>query len=173
MGKKRFSCSWTNTWQVLHERQSFTTEEEGVLHRLQSYIAFRDNTIINYDTGFPMSKRDIAKLLRKSEKQTGRILDALEIKNAITMRRVGKANAYEMNPCLFWKGTEKDKEYHALYMAYYKEIENIQRPKICPCCVRVGGRVIPIWDIDVLQRGHECPILKKFIGSINQIISGR
>lgn len=168
MGKKRFSCSWTNTWQALHHRQTFTVEEEGVLHRLQSYIAFRDNTVIDYETGFPMSKRGIARIIGKSEKQIGRILEALEKKNAITCKRVGKSNAYEINPCLFWKGTEKDKEYFALYERYYKEIENMQAPKSCPKLVRVSRRLIPIWDMDVLQRGHGCPMLTHFMEIVKQ-----
>jgi len=161
VGKKRFSCSWTYTWQILHKRQVFTVEEEGILHRLQSYTMFRNNTVTNFDTGFPMSKRDIANLICKSEKQTNRILKSLEKKNALKMSKRKNINQYVINPCLFWKGTEKDKEYLGLYAAFLKEIENMRCLPNCPCLVRVSGRVIPVWDMDVLQRGHGCPIREK------------
>ena len=145
MGKKRFSCSWTYNWQAIHERQVFTLEEEGALHRLQSYIFYRDNTIIDHDTGFPMTRKQIAGVLGLSITQTGRVIDSLKNKNAIIATKTGRGNNYVINPCLFWKGTERDKEYLSLYDTFFKEIKNMCDNKNCPSLVRVSGRVIPIW----------------------------
>jgi len=162
VGKKRFSCSWTYNWQVLHERKVFTLEEEGVLHRLQSYIFYRDNTVIDFDTGLPMTRKQIAKLIGMSEKQTGRILESLKNKNAILIEKRGRNNAYTINPCLFWKGTERDREFSDLHMAFFKEIKNMRLPKNCPALVRVRGRPIPIWDMDVYLKGHGCPLFESY-----------
>lgn len=163
MGKKRFSCSWTNTWQALHESLVFTLEEEGALHRLQSYIFYRDNTVIDHDTGFPMTRKQIAAVLGLSEKQAGRILDSLRAKNAIITTKNGRGNNYVINPCLFWKGTERDKEYLSLYDTFFKERKNMCKSKSCPFFVAVSGRVIPIWDINVPSKGQKCPLSENLL----------
>lgn len=158
--KKRFSCSWTFNWREIHRHQVFSLEEEGVLHRLQSYIKFRDNIIRDQQTSYPLNKENISKLLGRSVKQTSRILDMLELKNAIYHEKNGEKDLYVLNPCLFWRGTEKDKQYSELISYFNKRLDNMNCIKYCPYLVNVSGRRVSIFnvlDIFVQDKGHRCP----------------
>ena len=145
MGKKRFVCTWVNNWREITERKVFTLAEAGVLLLLQAFIGYRDNTIRNPDTGYPLSKREIAELIGKSVVQLDRIMEGLIWKVAIIEQKHGKQNCYIMNPCLFWKGTEKDVQYFEIYNLFL-EIKNkrlAENPE--PLWgVRVNGYLIPL-----------------------------
>lgn len=145
--KKRFTCSWIYNWQAIHGQGVFTLEEEGVLHRLQNYITYRDNTIKDLNTLLPLNKKQISKLLGVSEKKCYEILKVLQFKNAVREGRYGKGTKYIISPYLFWKGTEKDEEYQEVkkvFDLFNIEIENIFCRKNCPFLVAVSGKRIPI-----------------------------
>jgi hypothetical protein len=145
MPKKRFVCAWVNTWREIIERKVFTLAEAGVLLTLQSYIQYRNNTIRDPTTGMPMTKKQIAEVLGKSVAQTDRLLEGLIYKVALIESKQGRRNGYILNPCLFWKGTEKDREYIDTYRSFL-EIKNIrlqENPEKL-IAVRVNGISIPL-----------------------------